>query len=203
MASRRKRRPRGVGTTQQERMNSELAAMEGPEQQLTPEEIQAAEIAEDEAERDPAEEARIAEEDAALERAEQAAREGEDLPAEGYGPGPTEGEPDSLPEGYAGIADDATEHWIGAVEPEFDQTIFERGDLAAGIRMFTAMLNEARAGFIEAAIGQLEEIIEEDFTPPESQFLATVAAEQKTETGLPDVAAAYRALVRARAAQEG
>lgn len=186
MATRRKRRPRGVSTTQQ------------AEQKLTPEEIQAAELEEEEAQRDPAEEAGITREDAALEREEQEAREGEDLPVEGHTPDQVDGEPESLPEGYVDIDENATQHWQGQVEPDFDQSIFERGPLAAGIRMLYALLTEAEAGYITAQVEELERVTEEKFTPQELDFLGRLALEDLTDAGLPDVAGAYRTLVRVR-----
>lgn len=88
------------------------------------------------------------------------------------------------------------------LEPVIDPEIFERGPLAASIRIFEAMLTQAKAGYIEAQVDEFERVTEESFTVDEREFLATVAAQEKTVTGLPDVAGAYRALVgiKARAA---
>lgn len=88
------------------------------------------------------------------------------------------------------------------LESVIDPEVFERGPLAASIRIFEAMLTQAKAGYIEAQVDELERVTEESFTADEREFLATVAAQEKTVTGLPDVAGAYRALVgiKARAA---
>lgn len=213
--SRRKRRPTGVRTAQGD---------DAAQPHLTPEEIQAAEREAEEAEADPETDARIAAEDAALEETERRARAGEDPQADDDPPGRVTAE---WPEGmsfeqasaqglveydsaeapspeFAEIADDADEHWIGYVDPPLPDfsALFERGPLAAGLRMFEAMLDEARAGYVNAAVAELERAIDETFEPPERQFLGTVALENRTEAGLPDVAGAYRTMVRLRAEQK-
>jgi hypothetical protein len=83
-------------------------------------------------------------------------------------------------------------------EPEFDPEIFERGPLAAGIRMLTALLVEAEAGYINAQVDELGRILDERLTPDERLFLGRVASELRTASDLPDVAGAYKHLVRAR-----
>jgi hypothetical protein len=89
--------------------------------------------------------------------------------------------------------------FVGNPEPPFDPEIFERGPLAAGIRMCEALLTEAKSGYITAQVDELERVLDESFAAPERAFLGTVAAAETTDSGLPDVAAAYRALVSARA----
>jgi hypothetical protein len=86
----------------------------------------------------------------------------------------------------------------GSAEPEFDPEIFERGPLAAGIRMLNALLVEAEAGYINAQVDELEQILDERLSPDERRFLGRVASELRTASDLPDVAGAYKHLVRAR-----
>jgi hypothetical protein len=117
------------------------------------------------------------------------------FPADEEGPG--DGHPEPIDQPAYEIGDDEWPYPDGA-GPPFDPEIFERGPLAAGIRMLEALLTEARAGYITAQLDELERAIEETFSPPERQFLGKVAADISTASGLPDVAGAYKHLVRAR-----
>lgn len=108
-------------------------------------------------------------------------------------------------EGVTEVADDASPYWQGNVEeePPFDPEIFERGPLAAGIRMLEALLTEARSGYITAQIDELARVLDIDPSPDERFFLARVSAGERTASGLPDVAGAYQALVSAKARVQG
>lgn len=149
---------------------------------------------------DAATQARIAEEDAALEEVDR--EEGvETLPAND----PLvrqvfTGVDVQWPEGRTfeeAQAEDRVE--FADFEPPFDPEIFERGPLAAGIRMCEALLTEARSGYINAQIEELERVLDLQLDPAERGFLGAIAAQERTASGLPDVAGAYTALVRAKA----
>jgi hypothetical protein len=102
------------------------------------------------------------------------------------------------PEGSVENFVDVFPNPLGA-EPPFDPEIFERGSLAAGIRMLEALLTQAKAGYINEQIDELARVLDVDFPDPERFFLGQVAARETTASGLPDVAGAYQALVRAKA----
>lgn len=87
--------------------------------------------------------------------------------------------------------------------PGFEFPAFEWGPLAAGIQMLEAMLTEAKAGYIANLIARLEEAIHESFTPDERALMAEAASRWTDAAGLPDVPAAYQALVVHRATGEG
>lgn len=212
MSSRRRRRTRPTGLLDQ--TVDERADENGVPNRPAPESIGGpAQIPDEEIDaEDAATQARVAEEDAALAeveaeagvetipavgdpQAEYDALPIVDLPPEGPEPDPVDGEPDA-----SGEVENFTEEWSNPVEqePEFDPEIFERGPLAAGIRMLEALLTEARAGYITAQIGELERVLDEQLGEGERVFIGQVAAQGRTASGLPDVAGAYRALVRAR-----
>jgi hypothetical protein len=103
-------------------------------------------------------------------------------------------------DGMVDIAKGASEHWVGHVDPaipDFEE-IFERGPLAAGIRMLESLLVEAKSGYISAQVDQLEQMLDETLSGDERLFLGRVASDSVTASGLPDVAGAYKHLVRAR-----
>lgn len=179
----------------------------------------------EEIEQTPAEQEAIASEDAALEDFEQAVRDGvEELPPEGREaelvagpqdpvqiPGEENNMAPLLDEGpgfYPRPSDverdvdnfmDTFPNPVAAPPiPDFEE-IFERGPLAAGIRMLEALLTEARIGYIDAQVDELARVTEEDFTEDERRILAEIAEAERSESGLPGVAAAYRTLVRLRA----
>lgn len=77
--------------------------------------------------------------------------------------------------------------------------VFEQGPLAAGILMLDAMLTEAKSGYIVAQISALEQAINEEFEPHERELMVDAAAKWRDANGLPDVPAAYQALVVYRA----
>lgn len=85
--------------------------------------------------------------------------------------------------------------------PDFEE-IFERGPLAAGIRMLEALLAEARIGYIDAQVDELARVTEEDFNDDERRILAEIAEAERSESGLPGIAGAYRTLTRLRAQVE-
>jgi hypothetical protein len=90
--------------------------------------------------------------------------------------------------------------WPTRPEPEIDWSILERGPLAAGIQILEALLEEAKGGHIAAQIAQLEDVLGETFDWDERAILTRVASEARNRSGLPDVAAAYRAVVAHRVA---
>jgi hypothetical protein len=130
---------------------------------------------------------RIDAEDAALEKYEAGRRDGV---ADEY---PRRSDVEADVENFRDVFPNPVEQ-----EPEFDPEIFERGPLAAGIRMCEALLTEARAGYITAQLDELQRVLDEQFSDDERLFVARVASDLRTESGLPDVAGAYRHLVRAR-----
>lgn len=70
--------------------------------------------------------------------------------------------------------------------------------LAAGIRMFTAMLDEARGGYIVDRLEQIEEALDVEFNEAEAEGIAQVAGVALDEDGLPDVEHAVQVALRAR-----
>lgn len=91
---------------------------------------------------------------------------------------------------------------LSPLAPEVELPPFQWGPLAAGIQMLEAMLTEAKAGYITAQIGALEQAIHESFTPDEHVLMAEAASNWRDANGLPDVPAAYQALVVHRATGE-
>lgn len=87
----------------------------------------------------------------------------------------------------------------GYIESPVDPSLFERGPLAAGIQILEAMLEQAKAGYIATQVDTLEAAIEENFSLADRQVLAEVASQLRSDSNLPDIAAAYRALVAHRA----
>lgn len=78
-----------------------------------------------------------------------------------------------------------------------------RHSLLPGIRMFTAMLEEARGGYAADRLGQLAEALAIDFNPLETDGILQVAMIEMDETGVPDVEHAVRLCLEARAQIEG
>lgn len=79
--------------------------------------------------------------------------------------------------------------------------LLEQGPLASGILMMEAMLTEAKAGYITAQIDVLEQAINEEFSQHERVLMIEAASKWQDASGLPDVPAAYQALVVHRATQ--
>ncbi|HEX7246402.1 MAG TPA: hypothetical protein VF245_12655 [Solirubrobacterales bacterium] len=78
-----------------------------------------------------------------------------------------------------------------------------RHSLLPGIRMFTALLEEARGGYAADRLGQLAEALAIDFNPLETDGILQVAMAEMDETGVPDVEHAVRLCLEARAQIEG
>lgn len=71
--------------------------------------------------------------------------------------------------------------------------------LAAGIRMFTAMLDEARGGYIVDRIAEYEEAIGEPFNELERDGIIQIASSELDQFGVPDVDMPIRLALQARA----
>ena len=66
------------------------------------------------------------------------------------------------------------------------------------MQILEALLAEAKGGYIAAQIERLENALEEEFGWEERGLLTEVASQARNAAGLPDIAAAYRALVAHR-----
>lgn len=85
------------------------------------------------------------------------------------------------------------------VEADLDEPpVFPLGPLAAGIQMFEAMLEQAKAGYISERVDHLESALREEFGPRDRMLLADYASRFRDGMGLPDVSGAYEQLVARR-----
>lgn len=74
-----------------------------------------------------------------------------------------------------------------------------RHPLVPGIRMFTAMLEEARGGYAADRLGQLEEALGLDFNGLEQEGILQIAMAEMDEGGVPDVEHGVQRALEARA----
>lgn len=74
-----------------------------------------------------------------------------------------------------------------------------RHSLLPGIRMFTAMLEEARGGYAADRLEQMEEALGLDFNALEQEGILQIAMAEMDETGVPDVEHGVRLCLEARA----
>lgn len=77
-----------------------------------------------------------------------------------------------------------------------------RHPLIVGIRMFTAMLEEARGGYAADRLGQMEEALGIDFNALEQDGILQIAMAAMDEAGVPDVEHGVQMALEARAATE-
>lgn len=89
---------------------------------------------------------------------------------------------------------------IGAIGP-LRRT--RRHPLLVGIRMFTAMLEEARGGYAADRLGQMEEALAIDFNPLEQDGILQIAMAAMDEAGVPDVEHGVQMALEARAEVDG
>lgn len=71
--------------------------------------------------------------------------------------------------------------------------------LLPGIRMFTAMLEEARGGYAADRLEQMEHALAIDFNPLEREGILQISMAEMDEAGIPDVERGVELALRARA----
>lgn len=98
---------------------------------------------------------------------------------------------------YDEIEDDVGPAELIAAIPALRRT--RRHSLLPGIRMFTALLEEARGGYAHDRLAQLEEALGLEFNRLESEGILQVSMAMMDGTGVPDVEHGVRIALEARA----